>query len=433
MGVAHRRMTHRKMEEEIQLRSEEVKELLTRPPSSLVRWGTVVVASIICCLLGLSFWIKYPDKVITKAIITTEIPPVRVVSRTSGRLYKLLVQEGEKVTADEKLAILDNAARWEDIDSLTRFMTVFDSLKSFEYQALRLPTHFQLGELQTVWSEVVKMMGDLNFYEGKNDAKRKSNDLSSGVLRYVEMNEVLRRQIKLADEELGLAIREKQRLQTMLDNGVAAEKEVAAAESEIVKLKGKKESLNVSIAQNNVNITDLRKQISDVQYDGSELQSAKKRTGEEAVRNLRSALEKWKQTYLIVAPISGVVSFSKYCNVQQFINANEELMTIVPAEAQDHIVVKAMLPAANSGKVKNGQRVLLKLDAYPYREFGLVEGIVTSIALAPDKDGMKPIVMELKNGLTTSYRKTLEFRPELQASAEIVTDDRRLIMRILQL
>lgn len=93
------------------------------------------------------------------------------------------------------------------------------------------------------------------------------------------------------------------------------------------------------------------------------------------------------------------------------------------------LIGRLQIPATNSGKVKEGQKVLLKLDNYPYQEFGMVEGRVKNMANAPDKDGNYYVNVILPNGLQTSFHKTLPFDKELKGNAEVVTRDLRLLER----
>ena len=80
--------------EKIELRSDDVQEILGTPPSWILRWGiTFVFMGVI--LLGVVSWIvKYPDIIHAPVLITTNVPPVPVVSRTTGYLSKLMVKEG---------------------------------------------------------------------------------------------------------------------------------------------------------------------------------------------------------------------------------------------------------------------------------------------------------------------------------------------------
>ena len=88
---------------------------------------------------------------------------------------------------------------------------------------------------------------------------------------------------------------------------------------------------------------------------------------------------------------------------------------------------KALLPIARSGKVKVGQRVIVRFSNYPDQEFGVVNG-TNSISLVPT-DNSYTIEIAFSKGLTTNYGKTLPVSHEMTTTAEIVTDDLRLIER----
>ena len=66
--------------ERIELRSEEVQEILGTPPSWLVRWGTLVIVGVLASLGVLSYVVKYPDVIMADAMITTSAPPTSVVT-----------------------------------------------------------------------------------------------------------------------------------------------------------------------------------------------------------------------------------------------------------------------------------------------------------------------------------------------------------------
>ena len=85
----------------------------------------------------------------------------------------------------------------------------------------------------------------------------------------------------------------------------------------------------------------------------------------------------------------------------------------------------------NFCKVKEGQRENIKLDNYPHMEYGMVKGIVGTISLVPSGEFFM-VEVDLPNGLKTNYKKDIKFVRQLQGTAEIITDDRRLIERFIE-
>ena len=107
-------------------------------------------------------------------------------------------------------------------------------------------------------------------------------------------------------------------------------------------------------------------------------------------------------------------------------------MTVVPLQ-NDKIIGRVSLPITGSGKVKEKQKVILKLDNYPYHEFGTISGLIISKSLVP-KDNQYSILVALpvnkNNTLRTSYGREIQFEQQLQGKAEIVTDDKGFLQRI---
>jgi hypothetical protein len=83
-----------------------------------------------------------------------------------------------------------------------------------------------------------------------------------------------------------------------------------------------------------------------------------------------------------------------------------------------------------SGKVQVGQRVNLKFANYPYMEYGAVKGIVGKISSVPNGDSYA-LEVNIPGQMVSTFGKKLEFQQELKGTAEIITEERRLLDRIL--
>ena len=74
-----------KEEKDIELRCEEVQEILTRPPHALVRWGITVFFTVLALFFIGGCFFKYPDVVSAEITVTTEHPHVWIVARGTGK------------------------------------------------------------------------------------------------------------------------------------------------------------------------------------------------------------------------------------------------------------------------------------------------------------------------------------------------------------
>ena len=93
------------------------------------------------------------------------------------------------------------------------------------------------------------------------------------------------------------------------------------------------------------------------------------------------------------------------------------------------------MPIQGSGKVKVGQQVHIRLNNFPDQEFGYLKGKVSNISPMPivqEQQNGYVVEIVLPEGMNTNYGKTLPVTREMSGQAEIITEDLRLIERLLQ-
>jgi hypothetical protein len=83
------------------------------------------------------------------------------------------------------------------------------------------------------------------------------------------------------------------------------------------------------------------------------------------------------------------------------------------------------------GKVAVGQKVNIKVSAFPYLEYGMLRGYVKSKNLSGIGDSII-VEVALPRGLTTLYKENLEYIPDMQGNAEIFTGNSSLLQRIMK-
>jgi len=151
----------------------------------------------------------------------------------------------------------------------------------------------------------------------------------------------------------------------------------------------------------------------------------------EAVKKDQSLafLTSGEDTSLIKAKISGKIAFYKLWSEKQSVSKGDVLMIINPEVSR--LFGYAYVPAAGSKKLKEGQQVNIKLDKYPYEEFGIIKGILSSVSNCTKED-QYIIKISLSGGLTTSYGKILDYSPEMKGEAQIITENLTVFARIFR-
>src|SRR6185437_8074326 len=88
------------------------------------------------------------------------------------------------------------------------------------------------------------------------------------------------------------------------------------------------------------------------------------------------------------------------------------------------------IPQYNMGKIKIGQKVLIKLKSYPFEEYGLIIGHLSSISEVPINDSIFISKVSFDKNLFSRTKVKIKLQYGMQANAEIVTDDVSLLTRI---
>ena len=135
---------------DIELRSEQVQEILTKVPHWMIRWGNLVILIILGLVMLFSYFIKYPDINTTQITVTTAIPPEKLITRTSGRIESILVADNQVVQKNTPLAVIENAANYEDVFLLKSIVDSIDISKTiFSFEKLQFS---QLGDIESAYA-----------------------------------------------------------------------------------------------------------------------------------------------------------------------------------------------------------------------------------------------------------------------------------------
>ena len=438
------------MEHDIELRSEEVREILSRPPRWILRCGITLIFVVLIGLLVGSWFFRYPEILTAPIVVSTENLPFDIVAKTSGRIDTLLVIEKQNVTKNQLLGVLENSANTEDVlwlDSLChcgRLVSEVELLDPQSFDARQTQSDcglrrndnvffrgLVLGELQPAFSAFQKAYEDYQFFI--------KTDYHSKKIKTIEKQKHIQQNIlNQSYKQLNI---NKQQLQTAenqfkIDEKLFYQKVMSAFEFETSKntrLQAQQSYENsvTGIENQKLTILQLEQTIFDLEQQKNEQLSQLKLNFNTALDQLKAQIKTFKQTYFLTSQIDGVVTFTKYYQDNQNVTAGETILTIVPNEKQK-IIGKIFLPPQRAGKVKIGQTVNVKFDDFPFMEYGMIKVEIKNIALVPIvENGQRSYVLEVEfpEKLTTTYNKTLIFRQQMQGTAEIITDDLVLLER----
>ena len=327
--------------DKINQRSELAQEIISGKSGFLEAWGLYLFgAFLLLTFIGFSF-IQYPDVIQTNAVLKSQNVPEKIISRESGRLVKLFVHNGQRVTVGQTLGWIESKPSHEDVIELSGFLAssihlIIQNKPDAISQAFN-HRFVDLGELQVGYRQILMALQKFKEYKKKHKKNRS----------------------------------------TQLDNRLSEEQAALMGE----------------------------------------------------LQSLQSRIDDWQNKYVIRAPANGIINFNTPLLEFQVVHNGSLLGYVIPTPRDYYFEV--YFSENNISKVSTGQAVQLHFDAYPYQEYGSVEGKLDYVSAVSSDSGFKAIIT-LNGGLRTNSGNVLPYKYGLHAQAQIITKNMLLSERLYQ-
>ncbi len=410
--------------------SESVQEIINYSPPWVVRKGTMYFSLFFFLLFGLTFFVSYPDIIKGTMKLTSADAPKSVVPKMNGKLVKLFVKENELVQQNQTLAYLESTANHDEILRLSaKLDTIQKNVQKGYFSSLNVISknnYANLGELQPDYQRFEQTLTQLQSMTSNGFYEQKKGLLNDEIsdLNFMSNKLSEQRDIYAKDYELGKA--EFAKRQRLARQGAIASSELSEAESRLLSKQIPMKQTEAQIINNQAEQNSKQKELLELDKNLFE----QKNNASESLRTLISAINAWKQKYIIVAPVSGKVIFQTTIQENQTINLDQELFYIGSSNNSKNIG-EVNIPQDNFGKIKIGQKVIIRFNSFASEEYGTVAGEVIYISQIPAKDNTYLVKIGLSNGLNTTYNKKITFRNGMLANIDIITEDRSLADKIL--
>lgn len=418
-----------KSHDDVELRSNEVQDILSFIPSWMIRFGIGLILVIIIGLLGLAWMIKYPEVIDGKVTLTTLQPPIKTVSKATGTIERLLVHDGDVVNAGQELVLIENPLTEESVAFLQDAVSQAEELLEGKRRKVNLESgELVFSEIQNTYNQLVKGLEDYSTFKKDRHFTHNIQTLKAQVRHYRNLGKISERMLVLGEEELEIAGEKYKTQKTLYEDGVVPRLEFYKEEDAFNQKKQSHENIKASIVRNMITVSEKEKQILEMEFTQKESIRGFRDQIEQAIRHIENYINNWQQSYIVNAPIAGRISFIKPLTSKQHVKMDDELFVVIPND--QHYVGLVNIPAEGFGKVRTGQKVLLRLDKYPSAEYGQLVGQIDELSLMSNQEQYRAIV-ELPKGMITNYKRELSFTPEMNGTAHVVTEDLRLSERIL--
>lgn len=464
--------------------SSSVQNLLDQPPASFPLW-VMMGGFLFCTLLGVWAYVGQIEDVgkgvgqLIPQGKTFKIEPINL-----GKVNHVLVQEGDSVKAGDTLVEFDTDLQTKEIErlekqlngyltELTQKQNLINTLQSqLDNQRKISATEIQgkaeaiittdqqikikselLSNLELKQSNLKERLNKLNLVDnltGKSlkqlQAEKEAYQGRMNTLKPLEKEGAVSQefvfQVEQSLREIDKQITQTE-LQTLtLNKGQLFEIEqslrdietnLRQTEGDLILSISEKQRLNLELNQQKAQLVQLeldnKEQIEQIQVEITQLKAKIVDT-----KNVLSASQAQLNQQTLTSPVDGVVLSMDLQNVGQIIQSGKTVAEIAPENVP--LVLSTMLPNQEAGFVKIGMPVKVKLDAYPYQDYGLIDGTVKSIGANAESNEELGQVYRIEVALQKDHiikdGEKIMLKAGQTGTAEIVLRKRRIIDVLLE-
>lgn len=416
-------------------RTEEVQDIIERMPTKFGFWVSVIVITIFILLFVFGWLIRYPDVVTGQITINANEAPVKLVANSYGKLQLYGINSMDDVKENQVIASLQNPAELNSILKLDSALKRFDpNSNDFSFLMSNLPKTLTFGEINAKYAVFLNSINEFNNYNVDKLYDKQAQNLSKLIDEQKTAIQTSLKRIEMSKSNLSSMAKFYKRDSILLAKKVISESEFDKTEMSYTNSKDAYQGTVASLLNNKQQAQQTEGKLKETIIQKSEKQKELRIAVIATYNDLVDNIKSWEMKYVFRAPFAGKIQFLKFWTQNQFVQSGEPVFSVVPQ--MKTAIGQVSIPTFGAGKVKKGQEVIVKLENFPYTEYGSIKGFVNSVSIATNSTKTEKgevenymVTVNFPNQLKTNYGSKLDVKLDAKGVAEIITKDRRLIER----
>lgn len=409
-------------------------QIINQPPGCLLKSGILTTAIVFVALFILASFIRYPDKIVSNGIMTSEYPALEVTALAKGTVEEIYKQNGAVVSKGDPILFVKSDADFEDVQVLETYLVKMNENNPASQHFTNFPDSLELGRLQPTYSSLLLTIKELRMKLGQTLVNDQIATIQKEISNLSVLIQSVEKQKRILNKELDLSKSEVERTEKLFSGGFESKQATERAESKMLQVEQKIEAMNEGSIRHQIRADQLEVEQIRLKNRRTVLIDTNKYKLAEQISNLKTALSSWKKQFVITAPTDGELNLLSDIVPNQMINIDQRIGFVINKRENNEKLIKAFCPSDRIGKVGKGNTANIKFIGYPHKEFGIYVGEVAYVSPIPVNDVNGQLVYEfnlsIPDSIITTYNKTISFKPNSSVQVEIITEDRTILDRI---
>ncbi len=258
-----------KQSNEINIRSDEVQEIMAHVPSWMVRWGISLIFVLIMMFLFISWIVKYPDVISGTVELTTIEPPIKLVCKNAGEINEKYFEDNSEVQKGDVILTINNLLTQSNKEKLTQIVSDINIRISeqdlADYQIV--DSSFTFGSMQNDYSNLVKTIAEYHNLINENNIAFNIKNLKQQIKNNTALRSVTFAQLNTSKSQLANAKEKYVSDKELYGKGIISKMKFFDEEKKYINAKNEVENLKKSTIQGSISITGLEKQLNDLTFN----------------------------------------------------------------------------------------------------------------------------------------------------------------------
>ncbi|CAM4413364.1 HlyD family secretion protein [Pedobacter westerhofensis] len=413
--------------EDEQLHSDDISTIITAVPKKILRIGTTVVVAVLSIMVIMAANIQYPDIIRTSLKVNSLNSPKSVLSRQNAKLVRILVANNQTVAINQALAYLESTANHQDILSLLHSLKSLRlALNSGDKVSMKLPgNNLNLGEIQSSYQLFYQSYLEFISTTQGGHYVRQKQFLINDLKEIEKLKKNINQQRSLQEKEILNADEQYKAYSKLMEKGVISRGEFKNEQNKYFSSKYPLHQSDAALINNTSSYYAKQKEILDL--DNIIIQEKAKFL--QSLNALITEIDAWTLKYILIAPIAGKVAFAGIIQENQNLNTNDAIFIINPGNTD--FFGEIQVPQYNMGKIHAGQRVVIKMQSYPYEQYGLVRGRVSDISDVAVKDSVFIAKISLDRYENKTQDRKIILKNGMLGEADVITEESSILSRLV--
>ncbi len=459
--------------------SHSTKEILDTLPRVWTRGLLYFLVIFVGIVLPWAMLAKVDETGTAKGKLEPQGKTVKLDAPVEGKVSLINIKEGDKVKAGDKLMEIESDLIKADLEQQqTKLEGQEERLNQLQILEKQLQLVFRTQQQQNQAQKLEKLaqvnQAKANLEMLRNSYHLQKEEKQAKVNQAKQDLQHNQKAIKLAEIQLENAQGVKDRYDSAIEEGIVSQIQVVEKEDALQerrkayeqtksdieqakhRLAEQQSSYERTIKQAKADITEAELRLKEQENSYDSLMGTAELSlleNKEQIKNLETeittlksdikqtksrieSLEYQLSQRVLLSPIEGTVFDLPIDGEGGVVQPGTRILEIAPQGTA--LILQAEMATAESGSVSKGMPVKMKFDAFPFQDYGVIEGKLIEVSpttkeieTAEGKTLVYDLKIELNQTCMPTPEKCLKLRPGDTAIAEVVVRQRRLIDFVL--